>query len=166
MEDEGNDLPEMYRDWEPKPGLEPWSPGQRGFLQLLRRPRVAKEAAGAGRSGGREEEEQLGVRPAAPAPRAPSGPSPSLRTVLPPAPPPAGRGCRPPRPHGNARPGPAALASLPPRSPSGPKPSPAGSPEASAARGPSQHPRGPRPGLERQHSYYLCQHLVWLLGSS
>lgn len=147
-----------------------WSPGslvKGGSSSYSAEPESPKRQQEPGGREVRRRRNSWGCRPAAPAPRAPSGPSPSLRTVLPPAPPPDGRGCRPPPvPMATRAPGPAALASLPRRSPSGPKPSPAGSPEASAARGSSQHPRGQRPGLERQHSYYPCQHLGWLLGSS
>lgn len=150
-----------------------WSPGplvKGGSSSYSAEPESPKRQQ---EPGGPEEEEQLGVplsRPTAPPPR-PRGPLPAPPPACAPSchllpRPPGGAAAPPPVPMATRAPGPAALASLPRRSPSGPKPSPAGSPEASAARGPSQHPRGRRPGLERQHSYYPCQHLGWLLGSS
>lgn len=76
-----------------------WSPGslvKGGSSSYSAEPESPKRQQEPGGREVRRRRNSWGCRPAAPAPRAPSGPSPSLRTVLPPAPPPDGRGCRPP----------------------------------------------------------------------
>lgn len=136
-----------YKGLRPGPEQEPSLSSQTGFFLAIRRARVAKGAAGAGRPGRRRTSWGRAPRRA---PANPFRPLPSRRTVPPPAPRPPGQGRRPPSPWQRGPP-PAALASLPPRSPSGPKPYPAVPPEAPGPPGALTVPPGARrPGLEHQ----------------
>lgn len=125
-----------------------WSPGplvRGGSSSQLSRAPVAKGAAGAGRPAGGG---AAGGAPSQPRPpRAPSGPSPSPRTVPPPAPRPPGRGRpHPPSPWQRAAPAgnPGLLAAA---QPIWPQALPSWAARGPRRPGPSEPPRGRRPGL-------------------